>query len=97
MDQPLIDPPSVQDALRQMAGQIRQWREAAPDLTVESAARSIGVSRGTWLRMERGEPGVRIDAWLSALRMTGTLDAVLRASEPNLFNLVVDHYYPGFG
>ncbi len=97
MVQPLIDPTSVQDALRQLAGQIRQWREAQHDLTVEGAARSIGVSRGTWMRMEHGEPGVRVDAWLSALRVTGTLDAVLQASEPNLFDLVVDHYYPGFG
>jgi transcriptional regulator with XRE-family HTH domain len=88
---------SVTDALRQLGGQIRQWRETQPGLSIDEAAQRLGVSRGTWLRMERGAPGVRIEAWLAAFRLMGTIDEVLRASEPNLFDLVVDHYYPGFG
>lgn len=91
--EPLIDPMTPEEAMRLLAGQLRQWRHAL-DLNVDEAAEKTGVSRGTWLRMERGRIGGQIYPWLRAFMAMGVLEDIVRASEPNLFDWVVEHH-PG--
>jgi len=50
-------------------------------------AKRVGVSRDTYIRMEKGDPAVKIGSWLEAARITRQLDQwrTLFHLEDNLF------------
>lgn len=51
-------------------------------------ASRLGVSRDTYIRMEKGDPSVKIGFWLEAARITRSLDQwqALFAAEQSLFS-----------
>lgn len=67
-----------QDCLKALGVRIRQLRKQQK-VSAVSAAEAAGMSRITWHRIERGEPGVSIGAWAAAARVIG-LKLDLRSS-----------------
>ncbi len=53
-----------------------------PGDTQDDFARRIGVSRYTYQKMERGEPGVAMGSYLRAAELLGVLEAVAAAFQP---------------
>lgn len=50
--------------------------------TQDDFARRIGVSRYTYQKMEKGDPGVAMGSYLRAADLLGILDAVVAGFEP---------------
>ena len=88
--------PDVDEALCLLGAHLHAWRKTQKRGTLTEIARKLDITRDTWLRMEQGNPGVRIETWLAALEVMGTLDEVVRSAEPDLFALRAKDY-PGFG
>ena len=65
--------PSVQRALRELGRDIRIARKKRRMPVADFAVR-MGVSQGTLLRLEKGDPGVAIGAVAMALLALGELD-----------------------
>ena len=65
-------PPSVQRALRQLGRDIRIARKKRRMPVADFAVR-MGVSQGTLLRLEKGNPGVAVGAVAMALLALGEL------------------------
>jgi transcriptional regulator with XRE-family HTH domain len=61
------------DKLKLLGERLRQARIARHEMQQRFADR-LGVSRPTLGRMESGDPGVSIGAWLKALQMLGRDD-----------------------
>lgn len=57
-------------------------RRHFPRDSQEDFARRIGVSRATYAKMEKGDPGVALGSYLEAARLIGRLRAVADAFEP---------------
>lgn len=75
-------PPSIQRALRNLGRDIRIARKKRR-MPVADFAQRMGVSQGTLVRLERGEPGVSIGALamaLLALGESGRLEEILDVS-----------------
>lgn len=68
---------SVDEAL-QLGATLRAQRKAQ-GITMTAAAEAAGISRITWYRLEKGEPGVSWGALLAAARAIGKQ---LRLSDP---------------
>lgn len=67
-----------------LAGRRRQF----PQDSQSDFARRIGVSRYTYQKMEKGDPGVAMGSYLRAAELLGILDAVIagfKPPEPSLF------------
>ncbi|MCE1273965.1 MAG: helix-turn-helix transcriptional regulator [Chlorobiaceae bacterium] len=74
------------DKLKQLGERLRQARIARHEMQQHFADR-LGLSRPTLGKMESGDPGVSIGAWMKALRLlerTNELDLLLSSAE-NLF------------
>ena len=65
-------PPSVQRALRELGRDIRIARKKRR-MPVAGFAVRMGVSQGTLLRLEKGDPGVSVGAVAMALLALGDL------------------------
>lgn len=52
-------------------GALLRARRKQQKVTTTAAAETAGLSRMTWHRIERGEPGVSVGAWLSAAEALG--------------------------
>lgn len=64
-----------QRAMEMLGQQLRMARKRRGDRQSDAAAR-CRVSRETYRKMERGEPGVSIGSWVRAVGMYGDLDAL---------------------
>ena len=70
---PAIPPPlhpAAADQLAALGEQLRVFRKARK-VSAVAAAEAAGLSRATLHRIERGEPGVTIGAWLGAAATLG--------------------------
>lgn len=63
----------------EMLGARLRERRKQQKVTTTAAAEAAGLSRMTWHRIERGEPGVNVSAWLSA---AGALGLQLELVDP---------------
>lgn len=61
--------------------QLVAWRKLH-GLTAVQVAERAGISRGTLRRVEVGDAGVSMQAFLSVARALGVLDAVVTALDP---------------
>lgn len=57
------------------------WRKLQ-GLTAEQLADRAGISRTTLRRIEHGDPGVGVDAFLRVVRALGQLDRMVDALDP---------------
>jgi transcriptional regulator with XRE-family HTH domain len=57
--------PAARERLSRLGARIRDARKAQR-VTAVAAAQAAGMSRPTWHRIERGEPGVAMGAWAAA-------------------------------
>jgi transcriptional regulator with XRE-family HTH domain len=74
-------PLPVRRALREVGEDLATWRKLRT-LTQAQLADRAGVSRGTLVRLERGEGGVSVENLLRVLRALGMLDTVPKALDP---------------
>ncbi|BAN69032.1 helix-turn-helix domain-containing protein [endosymbiont of unidentified scaly snail isolate Monju] len=63
-------------ALEWLGQRLRLARKRRGDRQSDAAAR-CRISRETYRKMERGEPGVAIGIWVRAIAMYGELEALL--------------------
>lgn len=82
-------------ALDAMAAHLRRYRETQR-LTLVQMAEQIGVSRTTYIRMERAKPGVRVGDWVTAWTIMSVVDEVVDATEPNLFEALIEKEFPDY-
>jgi transcriptional regulator with XRE-family HTH domain len=68
-DQALSDDPQ-RDRARQLGAALRAYRKAQR-INMTAAAEAAGISRVTWYRLEKGEPGVSFGALLAAAHAIG--------------------------
>lgn len=73
--------PQVDRALKALGSQIQIARKKRRIPVKEFAAR-IGVSEGTAIRLESGEPGVRIETLAMAMMALGELDRLKSLLDP---------------
>jgi transcriptional regulator with XRE-family HTH domain len=73
--------PVVLRAAADIGQQLVTWRELL-NLPAGLVAERSGISRGTLHRLEKGEPGVSMAAFLSVLRALGQLNLVIDATDP---------------
>jgi transcriptional regulator with XRE-family HTH domain len=71
----------VTTAARSIGEQLVAWRKLQGLTTVQVADRA-GISRNTLRRIETGDAGVSLQAFLSVARALGVLDAVVTATDP---------------
>jgi len=71
----------VTSAARTIGDQLVTWRKLQ-GLTAQQVAERAGISRTTLRRVETGDTGVGVQAFLSVARALGVLDAVVRATDP---------------
>ncbi len=78
------------NALRNLGQCLRHYRQYLFRVSQNEMARRIGVARSTYVRMESGDGGISIAAWVDAWsrmnlnKATGltVLDALLQAADP---------------
>lgn len=61
--------------------QLVAWRKLN-GLTAAQVADRAGIARNTLRRIETGDPGVSLQAFLSVARSLGLLDAIVTATDP---------------
>lgn len=71
----------VSAAARNIGEQFVAWRKLQ-GLTAEQVSQRAGISRTTLRRIETGDTGVGLQAFLSVARALGVLDAVVTATDP---------------
>ncbi|MFI5931540.1 helix-turn-helix domain-containing protein [Actinoplanes sp. NPDC051494] len=71
----------VQAAARSIGEQFVTWRKLH-GLTALQVSERAGISRNTLRRVETGDPGVGLQAFLGVARALGVLDAVVTATDP---------------
>jgi transcriptional regulator with XRE-family HTH domain len=74
-------PARVRTAARDIAEQLVSWRKLL-GLTAEQLAERAGIARGTLRKLEQGDPGVSVEAFLSVARSLGILDKIVIATDP---------------
>jgi transcriptional regulator with XRE-family HTH domain len=74
-------PLPVRRALRELSGSLSGWRKLR-GLTQAQLADRAGVSRGTLIRLEKGDSGVSIENLFRVLGALGILDNAARALDP---------------
>jgi len=78
----------VETACKRMAASLRAFRINEMNEKQDVMARRVGVSRDTYIRMEKGDPSVKIAYWLEAARITQHLhqwDTLFEQDDENLF------------
>ncbi len=74
---------ALAQATTTIGAHLREGRKRRfPGDTQDDFARRVGVSRYTYQKMERGEPGVAMGSYLRAAELLGVLDAVAAAFQP---------------
>jgi len=71
----------VLDATVLIAEQLTTWRKLL-GLTAAQVADRAGIARGTLARIEHGDPGVSLSAFLSVTHALGQLDRLVDATDP---------------
>lgn len=71
----------VLDATSVIGEQLTSWRKLL-GLTAAQVADRAGIARGTLARIEHGDPGVSLAAFLSVTHALGQLDRVVDATDP---------------
>ncbi|WP_030436307.1 helix-turn-helix domain-containing protein [Actinoplanes subtropicus] len=71
----------VSGAARSIGEQFVAWRKLQ-GLTAEQVSERAGISRTTLRRIETGDTGVGLRAFLSVARALGVLDALVAATDP---------------
>ena len=74
-------PPPIRRALRSLGEDVVTWRKLR-GLTQAQLADRSDVSRGTLVRLEKGDGGVSTENLLRVLRGLGILENLSRASDP---------------
>ena len=72
-------------ALRQLGARLRRRRLQAGEPQLRAAGR-IGVSLPTYRKLEQGDPGAQVGAWIRALRLYGNLDDLTPLFPETLFD-----------
>jgi len=73
-------PYEISETLRAVGKILRRARAARRD-TAKIAAQRLGVTRGTWARLEAGDPNVRMGTYLQAMSLYGLSERVLSLAE----------------
>jgi transcriptional regulator with XRE-family HTH domain len=76
-----VAPAPVRRALRELGANVVGWRRLR-GLTQAQVADRAGVSRGTVIRLERGDGGVSIETLIRVLRALGVLGELSPALDP---------------
>lgn len=71
----------VTAAARMIGEQFVAWRKLQ-GLTTQQVSERAGISRTTLRRVETGDTGVGVQAFLSVARALGVLDDVVKATDP---------------
>jgi transcriptional regulator with XRE-family HTH domain len=71
----------VTTAAASIGEQLVAWRKLQ-GLTAAQVADRAGIARNTLRRIETGDAGVNLQAFLSVTRALGVLDAVVTATDP---------------
>jgi transcriptional regulator with XRE-family HTH domain len=71
----------VAAAAASIGAQLVAWRKLQ-GLTAAQVAERAGIARNTLRRVETGDPGVSLQAFLGVTRALGVLDAVVTATDP---------------
>lgn len=71
----------VQAAATSIGEQFVAWRKLH-GLTAVQVSERAGISRNTLRRIETGDTGVGVQAFLSVARALGILEAVVKATDP---------------
>lgn len=71
----------VKIAAASIGEQLVAWRKLN-GLTAAQVADRAGIARNTLRRIETGDPGVSLQAFLSVARSLGLLDAIVTATDP---------------
>lgn len=74
-------PARVTLAARGIGEQLDAWRKLQR-LTAEQVADRAGISRGSLRKVEQGDTGVSMDAFLNVARALGVLDRIVLATDP---------------
>ena len=73
--------PRVVAAARSIGEQLVAWRKLQ-GLTALQVAERAGIARNTLRRIETGDSGVNLQAFLSVARALGVLDDIVTATDP---------------
>ena len=73
--------PRVLEAARNIGEQLTTWRKLLGLKTTQVADRA-GIARGTLTKLEKGEAGVSLSAFLSVALALGQLERVIDAVDP---------------
>lgn len=74
-------PIRVKAAAGSLGEQLVVWRKLQ-GLTAAQLAERAGIARGTLRRIETGDPGVNMAAFLKVARALGILDLIVTATDP---------------
>lgn len=74
-------PARVKAAAGSIAEQFVVWRKLQ-GLTAAQLAERAGIARGTLRRIETGDAGVNLEAFLNVARALGILDLIVKATDP---------------
>lgn len=85
--------------LQLMGHYLQLYRKHVLRETQEQTAKRLEVSRSTYIRMEKGDPSVRLHEWVAAWGLMDVLHDMARAAEPGdvLFSRLVEDSLPGHG
>ncbi|WP_197683454.1 helix-turn-helix domain-containing protein [Jiangella alkaliphila] len=68
-------------AAQGIGAQLVAWRKLQ-GLTAAQLSERAGIARGTLRRIETGDPGVSLEAFLGVARALGILEAIVTATDP---------------
>lgn len=74
-------PVRVKAAADSLGAQLVLWRKLQ-GLTAAQLAERAGIARGTLRRIETGDAGVNLEAFLNVARALGILDLIVKATDP---------------
>ena len=74
-------PAKVKAAARDIGEQLAAWRKLQ-GLTVTQVAERAAIARGTLRRIETGDSGVSLEAFLKVSRSLGILEEIVTATDP---------------
>jgi len=72
---------AVTDAQTAIGASLTTWRKLL-GLTAAQVADRAGIARGTLSRLERGDSGVGLPAFLAVTQALGQLDRLVEATDP---------------
>ena len=85
------DDNKISDVAKKMGDNLRAFRIKGGHGTQATMAFRIGVSEGTYAKMEQGNPSVSMATWLSAATLFNKEDALLNLmSSSSLFDRVAE-------